>query len=53
MFEKNLEVLQKVPVLQAILRLAIPSVLAMLVQVIYGLMKDSIKMNIIDNDKMF
>lgn len=35
--KKNLEVLQKVPVLQAILYLAIPSVLAMLVQVIYGL----------------
>ena len=35
--KKNLEILEKMPVFQAILRLAIPSVLAMLVQVIYGL----------------
>ena len=35
--KKNLEILETMPVFQAILRLAIPSVLAMLVQVIYGL----------------
>ncbi|MGN0919776.1 MAG: MATE family efflux transporter [Alphaproteobacteria bacterium] len=35
--KKNLEILEKTPVFQAIFRLAIPSVLAMLVQVIYGL----------------
>ena len=35
--KKNIALLERVPVTQAILRLALPSVLAMMVQVIYGL----------------
>ena len=35
--KKNITLLENTPVFQAILRLAFPSVLAMMVQVIYGL----------------
>lgn len=35
--KQNIDIMEKAPVFQAILRLALPSVLAMMVQVIYGL----------------